>query len=59
LKIWEVEKVINSHPAVVESAAVAVKSDLGEDEILVCLALKPKQTLTPPEVMNYCSERMA
>jgi acyl-coenzyme A synthetase/AMP-(fatty) acid ligase len=27
-----VEKVINSHPPVVESAAVAVKSDLGEDE---------------------------
>jgi crotonobetaine/carnitine-CoA ligase len=42
---YEVERVINSHPAVLESAAVAVKSELGEDEVMVCLKLKPNQPL--------------
>ncbi|MBI5585360.1 MAG: AMP-binding protein [Deltaproteobacteria bacterium] len=56
---YEVEKVINSHPAVLESAAVAAKSELGEDEVLVCLTLKPGGTLSPVELMDYCQERMA
>ncbi len=56
---YEVEKVINSHPAIFESAAVAAKSELGEDEVMVCLKLKPGQTLTPPELIMFCEEQMA
>jgi crotonobetaine/carnitine-CoA ligase len=56
---YEVEKVINSHPAVLESAAVAAKSELGEDEVMVCLSLKEGQELTPVELIAYCEERMA
>ncbi len=56
---YEVEKVINSHPSVLESAAVAARSDLGEDEVLVCLTLKPGTKLTPVELMDYCQDRMA
>jgi len=56
---FEVEKVIRSHPAVLESAAVAAKSELGEDEVMICLTLKPGQTLTPEELIDYCQENMA
>jgi carnitine-CoA ligase len=56
---YEVEKVINSHEAVLESAAVAVKSELGEDEILICLMLKPSRTLNPEDLIAFCAERMA
>ena len=56
---YEVEKVINSHPAVLESAVVAAESDLGEDEVMACLTLKPGKTLTPLELMTHCEERMA
>jgi len=56
---YEVEKVINSHPAVLESAAIAAKSDLGEDEVMVVLTLKPGQSLKPEELLAYCEERMA
>jgi len=56
---YEVEKVINSHPVVLQSAAVAAKSDVGEDEVLVCLTLKPGERLTPEELIDYCQERMA
>lgn len=56
---YEVEKVINSHPAVLESAVIAAKPNGGEDEVMACLTLKPGKTLTPPELMTYCEERMA
>jgi crotonobetaine/carnitine-CoA ligase len=44
---------------VLEAAAVAVKSELGEDEVMVCLTLKPGKTLTPEELIAYCEERIA
>lgn len=56
---YEVEKVVNSHEAVLESGAVAVKSELGEDEIMICLMLKPGRTLNPEELIAFCNERMA
>ncbi len=55
----EVEKVINSHPAVLESAAIAAKSDLGEDEVMVCVALKPGQSLTALDLIRHCEPQMA
>jgi crotonobetaine/carnitine-CoA ligase len=56
---YEVEKSINGHPAVLESAAVAVKSPMGEDEVMVCLVLRPGFSLKPEELMAHCEERMA
>jgi len=56
---YEVEKVINSHPAVLESVAIAAKSEVGEDEVMVCVTLKPLQKLTPEQLTAYCEERMA
>ncbi|MFZ5867913.1 MAG: AMP-binding protein [Thermodesulfobacteriota bacterium] len=56
---FEVEKVIRSHPKVLECAAIAAKSDIGEDEVMVCLTLKPDQSLKPEELIAYCQENMA
>ena len=56
---FEVEKGIRSHPAVLECAAVAVKSSMGEDEVMVCLTLKPGQELAPEELMAHCEDQMA
>ncbi|MCX6584164.1 MAG: AMP-binding protein [Candidatus Aminicenantes bacterium] len=56
---YEVEKVINAHPAVLESAAVAAVSEMGEDEVMVCLRLKPGKKLEPEELMTYCEGQMA
>ncbi len=55
---FEVERAINTHPAVLESAAVAVKSELAEDEVKICVVLKPGATLAPEELMRYADERM-
>jgi carnitine-CoA ligase len=56
---YEVEIVVNSHPAVLESAAIAAKSELGEDEVMICLTLKEGQTLTPEDLIQHCEPRMA
>ncbi len=56
---FEVEKVINSHPKVMESAVYAVPSDLGEDEVKASVVLKPNETIAPEELIKYCNDRMA
>jgi crotonobetaine/carnitine-CoA ligase len=55
---FEVERAINSHPKILESAAVAVKSELAEDEVKICVVLKPGENLDYEELINYANERM-
>jgi carnitine-CoA ligase len=56
---FEVEKIINGHPNILESAAYAIPSELGEDEVMVAIVLQPGATLEPGELMQYCEARMA
>jgi len=57
---WSVERVINQHEKVLESAAYAVQtSELAEDEVMVSVVLKPAETLTPEELLDYCQGKMA
>jgi crotonobetaine/carnitine-CoA ligase len=56
---WEVEKIVNAHPAVMESAAVGVPSELGEEEVKVCVVLRPGAVLEPAALVAWCEERMA
>ena len=55
----EVESVVNGHQDVLESAAYALPSELGEDEVTVAIVLKPNARLTPESLVQYCKERMA
>ena len=57
---WSVERVIDQHEKVLESAAFGVKSaEYGEDEVMAAVVLKPGQTLAPEELVDFCRERMA
>jgi len=56
---FEVEKVINTHPQILECAVFAVPSELGEDEVKANVVLKENQTLPPERLIEFCSERMA
>ena len=56
---FEVEKIINGHPHVLESAAYAIPSELGEDEVMVAIVLQPGTELEPLELMQYCEAHMA
>jgi carnitine-CoA ligase len=56
---FEVERVVNSHPAVGESAAVGVPSDLGEEEVMIVVVPRPGEEVDPSELVEFCAARMA
>ena len=56
---FEVETEVSAHPAVREAAAVAVASEIAEDEVLVVVSLAQGQTLDPAELIQFLLPRMA
>ena len=56
---WEVERVVNAHPAVEESAVVGVTSEMGEQEIRVFVQLAPRPSLEPLELIKWCERDLA
>ncbi|UTE73733.1 ATP-dependent acyl-CoA ligase [Rossellomorea marisflavi] len=56
---FEVESIVNSHPAVLESAAIAVPSELSEDEVKIVVVLKEGVQLSHEDFHQYCVENMA
>lgn len=55
----EVEMVINSHPKVLECACFGVPSEIGEEEVMVCIVLKSGMTLSAAEIISFCEEKIA
>lgn len=55
----EVERVLNAHPAVAESAAVGVADPIRQEEIKACIVLKPDASVAPEEIWRFCAERLA
>ena len=55
----EVEGVLNSHPDIVESAAIPVPDRVRNEEIKAFIILKPGCESDPDGIIAYCSERLA
>ena len=56
----EVERIVASHPGVLEAAAVGVAADEGassEQEILICVVPR-ENPLDPHELLTYCVDKM-
>lgn len=58
ISAFEVERAVNAHPAVLESAAFAVPSELEEDEVKVAVVLRPGASLTPAELSAWSREQL-
>jgi crotonobetaine/carnitine-CoA ligase len=56
---FEVESEILAHPAVREAAAVVVKSEIAEDEVMAVIAVKAGESLDPAELIEFLRPRMA
>jgi len=57
---WSIERVVNQHDRVLESAAYGVKSaEYGEDEVMIAVVLKPGASMTPEELLDFCGDKMA
>ena len=58
---FEIEQLVNQHPAVLESAAVGVPSVLGEEEVKLCVVLRPESLAQPPApelLWQYCKQML-
>jgi len=54
----EVEAYVNEHDAVSETAAIAVPSEFGEDEVKVCVLLHEGATLSHADLHAFLADRM-
>ena len=55
---FEVESVINKLPGVLECAAVAVKSELAEDDVKICIVRQPDAIVHAQEIWSFCEQNM-
>jgi crotonobetaine/carnitine-CoA ligase len=55
----ELDRVINNHPCVLESASIPVPSELGEDDIFVAVVIKDGMTLKHKEIAEWCKQHLA
>jgi crotonobetaine/carnitine-CoA ligase len=55
---WEVERVINEHPNVAESAVIGVDNELSDQDIKAFVRLKPGRALDPLDLIKWCEPRM-
>lgn len=58
ISAWEVERVLNSHPAIQESAVVGVKAEVGEQDLKAFVKLTPGVALDPFDLIKWCEPRM-
>ena len=56
---YEIERVINTHPKVFDSALIGIPSDLSEEEVLAVIILREGAVLNPEELLDFCQSRMA
>lgn len=54
-----IENIIIQNDKILESTAFGVKTDIGEDDVMVCIVLKPGEKMTPEELIDFCKGKMA
>jgi crotonobetaine/carnitine-CoA ligase len=59
ISAFEVEKIANQHPSVLETAAIAVPSELSEDDVKLVVVLRDGEDLHPADLLRFCETRMA
>ncbi|HYK20617.1 MAG TPA: ATP-dependent acyl-CoA ligase [Pyrinomonadaceae bacterium] len=59
ISAFEVEKIANQHPSVLETAAIAVASELSEDDVKLVVVVRDGEDLEPADLIRFCEKRMA
>jgi crotonobetaine/carnitine-CoA ligase len=58
ISAFDIECEINLHPAVVESAAFGVPSELGEEDVKLAVVRAPGSELSAAELAAYCAAKL-
>jgi crotonobetaine/carnitine-CoA ligase len=59
ISAFEIEEAVNAHPAVLESAAYGVASQVSEEDVMVSVCLAQGAVLDPAELAAHCGQRLA
>lgn len=59
ISAWEVEQIIQRHPAIREVAIYAVKAETAEDEVAASIVLNDSAGMSEAEVVDFCRQNMA
>ena len=59
ISAFELEEAVNLHPAVLESAAVGIPSELTEEDVMLWVVLRAGQTLSAPDLIDHCEKNVA
>jgi carnitine-CoA ligase len=55
----EVEYVVSLHPKVLEVAVIGVPDPIRDEAIMACIIIRPGETCTEQEIIDWCAERVA
>jgi long-chain acyl-CoA synthetase len=55
----DIEEVFNTNPKVMEVTAIGIPHPTRGESVKVFVALKPGQTATQQELIDYCSDKLA
>ncbi len=55
---WEVERVLNSHPGIKESAVIGVEADIGEQEIKAFIKCTGGAAIEPKDFVLWCRSNL-
>ena len=58
ISAWEVERIINAHPGIEESAVVGVPAEVGEQDLKAFIKCGAEGILDPLDVIRWCEPRM-
>lgn len=58
VSLFEIEALVNEHPDVQQSAAIGVPSELGEDDIKICVVARPGVAPAPSALLEEFATRM-
>ncbi len=56
---YDIEKEVNKHPDVVESAAFGIADPIMEEEIKIAIVLRPDREVAPQEIIAWCESRLS
>lgn len=58
ISAWEVERVVNDHPEIAESALIGVRNEIGDEDLKLFVRRIDGSTLDGATLLSWCSERM-
>lgn len=58
ISTFDLEKATNRHPAVLESAAIGVPSDIGEEDVKIFVRLRPGERVAPEELLLHLEDHV-